>query len=352
MGFFSDLFKFENHFSVNFFKDIKKDPSRLLTGVDPFSTKAWNAVTGSDKKPLVNMFGSPGEQYYESAKAKGINTGAATDFHAVADMVAAFYGAQGIAGIGGGSSGSTSSSGSGWGDTIGDFFKSSNSSGGNRVATSSQSSSSNWLSKIGDVMETFKSQDIEPTKIESSTSSTSYASVTKSPSPSSYEMTFGGMADQYAKQYGIPTDIFRSAIRRVSDFDPGYSDDANRKGIAGLSMSSNNKSLDPYDLDTSFKSAALLMKETYEKTKNWGLSEESFVSNEEINPETIRMIKEREEIVDAAETERAGKPIWEYSPDDFKAYLVKSAWPILFIIVGAVLIIASLYVVIVKGGDK
>jgi hypothetical protein len=96
------LFKFENLFSKGIGRDVLHDPSRLLTGVDPASTGIWNKVLGTDKKPLVNAFGSPGEQYYQEANSKGIDTGSARGFHHVADAVAAYYGAQGLAGIGGG----------------------------------------------------------------------------------------------------------------------------------------------------------------------------------------------------------------------------------------------------------
>jgi hypothetical protein len=87
---------FQNLFSKEFGKDIFRKPTRLLTGIDPASTKVWNKVLGKDDKPLVNAFGSPGEQYYQQAEAKGIDTGAARGFHALADKVAGFYGAQGI----------------------------------------------------------------------------------------------------------------------------------------------------------------------------------------------------------------------------------------------------------------
>lgn len=103
MSFLNSLFRFENSFSKNITKDVLHDPSRLITGVDPGSTKVWNTVLGQDKKPLVNVFGSPDKQYYDKAGAEGIDTGAANKFHKAADVVAGFYGAQGLAGIGGGS---------------------------------------------------------------------------------------------------------------------------------------------------------------------------------------------------------------------------------------------------------
>ncbi len=96
MGFFKKLIGFENHFTKKFTKDIIKNPERLLTGIDPFSTKLWNGITGSDNRPLVNMLGSPDRQYYESAEREGIDTGAAQQFHQVADVVAGAFGAAGL----------------------------------------------------------------------------------------------------------------------------------------------------------------------------------------------------------------------------------------------------------------
>lgn len=101
MGFLSDLFDFENMFTGSFVEDIFDKPSRLITGIDPASTKVWNKVLGRDDEPLVNVFGSPGKKYYEEAAKKGINTKAAGTLHTIADTIAGFYGAQGLAGIGG-----------------------------------------------------------------------------------------------------------------------------------------------------------------------------------------------------------------------------------------------------------
>jgi hypothetical protein len=102
MGWLKKLTGFENSFSKDFIKDIGDDPSRLFTGIDPASTKLWNGVTGSDNQALVNQLGSPGQQYYDQAEARGIDTGPARGFHKAADVVAGIFGAKGLAGIGGG----------------------------------------------------------------------------------------------------------------------------------------------------------------------------------------------------------------------------------------------------------
>jgi hypothetical protein len=102
MGFLSGLLGFENSFSKNFTKDIFHNPTRLLTGIDPASTKAWNTVLGRDDKPLVNVYGSPGDQYYDQAAADGVDTGPGRTFHGIADKVAGYYGMQGLGNVTGG----------------------------------------------------------------------------------------------------------------------------------------------------------------------------------------------------------------------------------------------------------
>ena len=101
MSWWKSLLGFENDFSKNILKDIISDPTRLITGVDPASTKLWNGVLGTDNQALVNPLGSPGQQYYDRAEANGIDTGPAQGFHKVADVVAGAFGANGLASIGG-----------------------------------------------------------------------------------------------------------------------------------------------------------------------------------------------------------------------------------------------------------
>jgi hypothetical protein len=109
MGFLSNLLGFENSFTKNFTGDILSNPTRLLTGIDPASTKLWNTVLNRDDPALVNWFGSPGQQYYDQAQQEGIDTGAAEKFHSVADTIAGIYGANGLTGsLGFGSLGSAS----------------------------------------------------------------------------------------------------------------------------------------------------------------------------------------------------------------------------------------------------
>lgn len=93
-----DALKFEKSWIGDIWKGIKKDPKRLVLGVDPLSTKAWNAVLGRKDKPIVGDFGGPTKESYQNANAKGISTGTASTMHGIAKAIAGTYGAYGAAG--------------------------------------------------------------------------------------------------------------------------------------------------------------------------------------------------------------------------------------------------------------
>src|SRR6185436_3169025 len=116
MGYLSDSLDFEKFFAKDLWKGIKKDPKRLILGVDPASTWAWNKVLGRDDKPLVDQMGGPydGRVFsfghgdggvYDRAQAAGINTKSAQGNHDAAHLIAASYalGGSGLGGNGGAS---------------------------------------------------------------------------------------------------------------------------------------------------------------------------------------------------------------------------------------------------------
>lgn len=119
MGYFSDSLDFEKFFAKDLWSNLKKDPKRLVLGVDPASTWAWNKVLGRDDKPLVDQMGGPydGRVFsyghgnggvYDRAQAAGINTASAQKNHDAAHIIAASYalgGGFGNMGGGGGGSG-------------------------------------------------------------------------------------------------------------------------------------------------------------------------------------------------------------------------------------------------------
>src|SRR5688572_19265675 len=100
MGYLSDTFAFDKFWTKDLWKNIKSDPKRLILGVDPASTWAWNKVLGRDDKPLVDQMGGPydgrvlsyghdGGEVFDRAKAAGINTDAGRANHDAAHVVAA-----------------------------------------------------------------------------------------------------------------------------------------------------------------------------------------------------------------------------------------------------------------------
>lgn len=117
-GFFGDALDFEMFNLKDLWKGLRKDPKRLILGVDPWSTKAWNFVLNRDDEPLVDQMGGPydgsvlslgekgknGERggVYGRYEAQGGDAGAAKTMHNIAHVIAALFGAQGLAGIGGG----------------------------------------------------------------------------------------------------------------------------------------------------------------------------------------------------------------------------------------------------------
>lgn len=87
-----DALHFEKSWLGDIWKGIKKDPKRLILGVDPLSTKGWNAILGRKDKPIVGDFGGPTKEAYQNAQDKGISTGTASTLHGAAKGVAAALG--------------------------------------------------------------------------------------------------------------------------------------------------------------------------------------------------------------------------------------------------------------------
>jgi hypothetical protein len=114
-----DALGFEAFNLKDTWRGIRHDPKRLLLGVDPLSTKAWNTVLGRNDKPIVNQLGGPTKDRYKRAQDEGIKTGTASTLHGIASVIAGGYGAYGAAGglgnaaggvgagVGGGATGGT-----------------------------------------------------------------------------------------------------------------------------------------------------------------------------------------------------------------------------------------------------
>lgn len=87
----SDIIDFKLFEGKKVLGALKKDPTRLLTGVDPASTKVWNAVKGTDDKPLVDEWGGTTKENMAAADKAGINTGPGRAMEGLAHAVAAYF---------------------------------------------------------------------------------------------------------------------------------------------------------------------------------------------------------------------------------------------------------------------
>lgn len=117
MSWFGDVLGFEGFNAKGMLKQIKDNPARLLYGsADPFSTKVWNGILGTNDKPIVDQMGGATGDRYRDAEAAGIDTTAGKGVHNIAHVIAAAqaggYG-LGSLGVGGGASAGTGSLGGG-----------------------------------------------------------------------------------------------------------------------------------------------------------------------------------------------------------------------------------------------
>lgn len=96
-GFFSDVFKFKIFEGKNIVGAIAKDPTRLLTGVDPASTHVWNVALGTHNKALVDQWGGTTKDTAAAAQRAGINVGPGMALETVAHVIASWYAAAGLA---------------------------------------------------------------------------------------------------------------------------------------------------------------------------------------------------------------------------------------------------------------
>ena len=92
MSWLGDLGNFELFNLKGMANQVKENPARLLYGsADPFSTKVWNKILGTDDKPLIDQWGGAASHRYDEAEDAGIDTRAGRTGHNVAKTIASFY---------------------------------------------------------------------------------------------------------------------------------------------------------------------------------------------------------------------------------------------------------------------
>lgn len=164
------------------------------------------------------------------------------------------------------------------------------------------------------------------------------------------ESAYGNIADSYATKYGVPTDVFRNAIRSKTNFDPTFSGSVG-KGIAGLNVDPNAASINAFDVGQSLDIAARYLASIYQETKSWESASDAFITGNE-KPQTGGASGDWLNVPqDAATAAADSKSIWRWTLGDFKAWFKAYTWAALFFTIGVLVILASIYVLIVKGGD-
>lgn len=101
-NFISNALNFKASEGKGFLKDLWHDPSRAITGIDPFSTNMWNKALGTHNTPLVDQMGGATQQRYKDAEAQGIDTHAGKTTEAIAHAIASYYGGAALGSLAGG----------------------------------------------------------------------------------------------------------------------------------------------------------------------------------------------------------------------------------------------------------
>lgn len=144
-----DIFKFEKFNLGRMWDQVKEDPERLLYGsADPFSTKVWNGVLGTDDKPIVDQWGGAAPQRYQEAEDAGIDTTSGHNMHRVARLVAALY-AGGAAGNAMGGAGGAGEASAGVAETGGGAAGAAGGSASSGSAGGAGASWAKWLKPMG-----------------------------------------------------------------------------------------------------------------------------------------------------------------------------------------------------------
>lgn len=161
--------------------------------------------------------------------------------------------------------------------------------------------------------------------------------------------TYGPMADMYATQYGIPTDVFRSAISAVSNFDPNYVSDSGVTGLSGLNINVGGK--DGSDPSTALSTAAQVISSNYstQGTGDWADAVSSYFDDANTSvPSSGASTSTANSSPSSTQQTTDGKYIWQYTSDDFKNIFDQYAYGALVSIVGILLIVGSIWVLLIQ----
>lgn len=176
--------------------------------------------------------------------------------------------------------------------------------------------------------------------------------------PSVNEFAYGGVVDSYAAKYQIPSTVFRDIVRNVSGFDP-TSQTPNGSGIANINV----KGFDSVnDVGASLDFMAKALTGIYNDVGDWSKVAAQYPGYKDKTPEPEMQYDAMGNATGATsapdysnnstEKSSAGKYIWQYTADDFKALFSKYAYGSMIAIVGTILIIGSVWVLVKTSGEK
>lgn len=182
---------------------------------------------------------------------------------------------------------------------------------------------------------------------------------------SALQNQYGPTADKYAKQYGIPTDVFRGMINDISGFNPYKVNTDGTGGIASLDQGQ-LKSIDIYNPNSSLQVAAAGLSSLYkdEAGGSWDKAVSMFKIGRVYNPDGTPQapnstgdmpsydamgnptgIDQATADANAIATKNpdTGKAFWQYTSQDWKDFFQNSIYGLLFGIIGVVFILGSIY---------
>lgn len=175
------------------------------------------------------------------------------------------------------------------------------------------------------------------------------------------EMAYGPIADSYANKYGIPTDVFRSFINERSGFDPFYTG-TKGDGIAAVVNNSNNSAINVFDTGQQLDFAAQDLSKRYKDTNSWGTATKTANNGNAVpgimdgsdTPGYDMMGNPTGVSQEDTETNKpTGEPSDQGMLVNIKNFLVKYAYSGIIFAVGLLLILATAYIVVIRGsGEK
>lgn len=159
---------------------------------------------------------------------------------------------------------------------------------------------------------------------------------------SSFEQAYGPIADSYAQQYGIPTDIFRNVIRDVSGFNP-QNVSGTGQGIANLNTTP--ATVDPMNPGASLDFVAKYIASANKIYSDWNKAAQSFT-----DPNMDPLTRNDGSAQDTKPADAA--PADNTWSGKIAAFFKQSAYTLLIVMIGLILIAGSVWILVQSSGKE